>query len=38
MYITDWFATLLHMAGLRKLTPANVDSYNMWKMISRWRQ
>ena len=32
MYITDWFATALSLAGLD--VPDNVDSYNMWPSLS----
>ena len=35
MFITDWFNTLLSIAGLESLLPASLDSINMWKSISR---
>lgn len=34
MYITDWMSTLLHVAGLDAFLPPNVDSINMWPVIS----
>ena len=34
MFVTDWFATLLSIAGLKSRRPANVDSFNMWESIS----
>jgi len=35
MYISDWFATIMHMAGLKNQIPSDVDSYNVWHSISR---
>ena len=35
MFISDWFNTLLSIAGLESLLPANLDSINMWNSISR---
>ena len=37
MYISDWLATLLHVARLDSLLPPNVDSLNMWPMIRQGR-
>ena len=34
MYITDWFGTLMHVAGLEKMIPTHLDTYNMWPSIS----
>ena len=34
MYISDWMSTLLHVAGLDMFLPPNVDSINMWPVIS----
>ena len=34
MYITDWFTTLLSVAGLQFLVPPNLDSFNVWNSIS----
>ena len=34
MYISDWMSTLLHVAGLEQFLPPNVDSINMWPVIS----
>ena len=38
MYISDWLATLLHVARLDSLLPPNVDSLNMWPMIRQGRR
>lgn len=35
MYITDWFATLLGLAGLSPSVPKDMDSKDMWPSISR---
>ena len=35
MFISDWFNTLLSIAGLESLLPASLDSINMWSSISR---
>jgi len=35
MYITDWLATLLSVAGLENSIPSNLDSFNMWPSISK---
>ena len=35
IYITDWFSTFLHIAGLKHKIPDNVDSFSMWKTISK---
>ena len=35
MYITDWFSTLLSVAGLTSLAPPGIDSFNMWTALSR---
>ena len=37
MYITDWFSTILHLAGVPPAAAggAGEDSYNMWPAISR---
>ena len=35
MYITDWFATLLGLAGLAASVPKDMDSKDMWPSISR---
>ena len=34
MYITDWMATLMHVAGLQRMIPPGLDSLNMWPSIS----
>lgn len=34
MYITDWLATLMHVAGLEKMIPPGLDTFNMWPSIS----
>ena len=34
MYITDWMATLMHVAGLKRMIPPGLDSLNMWPSIS----
>ena len=34
MYITDWLATLLHVAGLETMIPPGLDTFNMWPSIS----
>jgi len=34
MYLTDWLATLLSVAGLGSLLPPSTDSLNMWPTIS----
>ena len=34
MYVTDWFSTLLHLAGQEENIPDDVDSFNMWDSIS----
>ena len=38
MYITDWMATLLTAAGLKKLIPPRLDSYNMWPVLSKGKK
>ena len=35
MFITDWFSTLLSVAGLESLEPPNLDSFNVWSSISK---
>ena len=35
MFITDWFSTLLSVAGLESLVPPNLDSFNVWSSISK---
>ena len=35
MFITDWFATFLSIAGLESLLPPNLDSFNLWSSISK---
>ena len=35
MFITDWFTTLLSVAGLESLVPPNLDSFNVWGSISK---
>ena len=35
MFVTDWFATLLSIAGLNSHIPANKDSFDMWNSISK---
>ena len=35
MFITDWFTTLLSVAGLESLVPPNLDSFNLWSSISK---
>ena len=34
IYITDWFATMLQLAGLSDSIPDNVDSIDMWPVLS----
>lgn len=34
IYITDWFATLLGLAGLRSALPPGTDSLDMWPSLS----
>ena len=34
IYITDWLATLLTVAGLESQIPLDADSFNMWPSIS----
>lgn len=34
IYITDWMATLLTVAGLETQIPLDVDSFNMWPSLS----
>ena len=38
IYITDWLATLLTVAGLGSLVPPNTDSLNMWPTVSWGRE
>ena len=38
MYVTDWLATLLTVAGLGSLLPAGTDSLNMWPSLSWGRE
>ena len=38
MYVTDWLATLLAVAGLKALQPQDTDSINMWPSISWGRE
>ena len=38
IYITDWFATFLHAAGLKHKIPDDVDSFNVWRAVSRGRK
>ena len=33
MFITDWFATLMNVAGLKNSIPTGLDSFNMWPSI-----
>ena len=33
MYVTDWLATLLAVAGLTSLLPAGTDSLDMWPSL-----
>ncbi|XP_023325759.1 arylsulfatase I [Eurytemora carolleeae] len=33
MFITDWFATILSLAGQSHLIPEDTDSYNMWPSL-----
>ena len=35
MFISDWFTTLLSVAGLESLVPPNLDSFNVWSSISK---
>ena len=34
VYITDWFRTSLHLAGLSHRVPDNVDSYDLWPSLT----
>ena len=34
MFITDWFSTLLGVAGLASFVPSDVDSMDMWPTLS----
>ena len=38
MYVTDWLATLLTVAGLGSLLPVGTDSLNMWPSLSWGRE
>ena len=38
MYITDWLATLVHVAGLESMIPTGLDTLNMWPSISYGRK
>ena len=38
MYLTDWFATILSLAGQDAALPDHVDSFNMWRSISEDRK
>ena len=38
MYVTDWLATLLTVAGLEALQPQDTDSINLWPSISWGRK
>ena len=38
IYITDWFATFLHVAGLKKSIPDDVDSVSAWKIFARQKR
>ena len=38
MYITDWMSTLLNVAELGHLVPQDVDSLNMWPVITRGKR
>jgi len=35
MFITDWFSTFLSLAGISDQIPTDVDSFDMWKTISK---
>ena len=34
IYITDWFSTILNLAGLESAVPTTTDSFNMWASIA----
>ena len=34
IYITDWYATILGLAGLENSIPKTVDSFNLWESLS----
>ena len=38
IFISDWFATLLTVAGLESQVPSHVDSYNVWPTLSWGRK
>ena len=33
IYITDWYATILGLAGVKDI-PSNLDSFDLWKSLS----
>ena len=33
IFISDWFATILSLAGLQDQIPAETDSFNMWPAL-----
>ena len=35
VYITDWFATMLKLAGQADSIPDNVDSYDLWPVLAK---
>ena len=38
IYVTDWFATFLQVAGLKHLIPEERDSLSAWRVISRGKR
>jgi len=38
MFITDWFSTILDLAGVIQKVPSDIDSYSMWPSLSMNRK